>query len=93
MCHLFLGWAGPDGSCRVLSVLPATHRPLEPRRRPLGRGGADAASSRTGATGEESDRATEPDAAPVVPVRRGTRKRKRPQKLSVNWSDPVYDYV
>ena len=61
--------------------------------RPLGRGGADAASSRTGATGDESDRATEPDAAPAIPVRRGTRKRKCPQKLSVNWSDPVYDYV
>ena len=28
-----------------------------------------------------------------VPVRRSSRRRQRPKKLSVNWSDPVYEYV
>ena len=40
--------------------------------------------------GVASDRVATPE---VVPVRRSTRNRKCPQKLSVNWSDPVYRYV
>ena len=39
------------------------------------------------------DRTGERSAAPLVPVRRSARRRQQPKKLSVNWSDPVYEYV
>ena len=45
-----------------------------------------AGNARSGRPGDDS-------AAPMVPVRRSSRRRQRPKKLSVNWSDPVYEYV
>ena len=45
-----------------------------------------ASNARGGRPGDDS-------AAPMVPVRRSSRRRQRPKKLSVNWSDPVYEYV